>query len=200
MAIELKNSMFIHIPKCGGRKVTTLLLNYVEGAKVVGDQVRDAHKSPDTNKKVFAFIRHPATFIRSLWYHRFLKRKSGNLWNWHDYLRLEQECGSENYDEFVNNILEGEDYVYDFYMYYTGKYSDVQYGKVENLVEDLISILKENGESFDENAMRNDVSIVGVNRLTNKPSELKDSMRVDQLSKLVNGVEKKLCDKFGYYI
>ena len=53
MAIELQNSMFIHIPKCGGRKVTTLLTTYVKGARIVGDRVSDAHKSPDTDKKVF---------------------------------------------------------------------------------------------------------------------------------------------------
>ena len=111
---------------------------------------------------------------------------------------MEKECASRDYNEFVENVLNGTDYVYDYYMHYTGKYSDIQYGKMENLVEDLIFILKENGESFDENAMRRDVGVVGGNRLTGKPSKLKDTMNEEQLSKLVNEVEKKLCERFGY--
>jgi len=198
MAIELQNSMFIHIPKCGGRKVTTLLTTYVKGARIVGDRVLDAHKSPDTDKKVFAFVRHPATFIRSLWTHRSRIKNGKPKFNWQQYLRMEKECASRDYNEFVENVLNGTDYVYDYYMHYTGKYSDIQYGKMENLVEDLIFILKENGESFDENAMRRDAGVVGANRLTGKPSKLKDTMNEEQLSKLVNEVEKKLCERFGY--
>ncbi len=36
MAIELKNSMFIHVPKCGGRTVKQMLKKYVAGAEVIG--------------------------------------------------------------------------------------------------------------------------------------------------------------------
>ena len=35
-------------------------------------------------------------------------------------------------------------------MHYLGKYKNVQFGKMEKLCEDLIKILKENDEEFDE--------------------------------------------------
>ena len=93
MAIELKNSMFVHIPKCGGRKVADLICKYVEGYSFVGDRVYDAHNTPDTSKQVFAFIRHPATFTHSLWKHRSKVKanRRGQQWNWQDYIRLEKK-------------------------------------------------------------------------------------------------------------
>ena len=66
MAVELKNSMFIHVPKTGGRWVKQMLFNYVEGAKAVGDAVYDSHNTPMTHKQTFAFLRHPMTFVHSL--------------------------------------------------------------------------------------------------------------------------------------
>ena len=68
MAVELKNSMFIHVPKTGGRWVKQMLFNYVEGAKAVGDAVYDSHNTPMTHKQTFAFLRHPMTFVHSLFH------------------------------------------------------------------------------------------------------------------------------------
>ena len=202
MAIELKNSMFIHIPKCGGRKVTDLLFKYVKDCSVVGHRVYDAHSTPDTDKQVFVFIRHPATFISSLWKHRskVKSNKFGKQWNWQKYIRLESECGDSDYNQFVENILSGTDYVYDYYKHYTDKYPDVQFGRMENLVEDLIDILKKNGETFDEDRMRKDNSIIGSNHITKKPSTLRDSMSEDQLNRLVNISEQSLCQRFNYEV
>jgi hypothetical protein len=202
MAIELKNSVFIHIPKCGGRKITNLLLKYVDESKIIGDRVYDAHGTPDTDKQVFAFVRHPATFIHSLWNHRSRKKSNylGDQWNWQMYLRLEKECGSSNYETFVNNIVNGKNYILDYYEYYTKPYQNVQYGKMENLIEDLIFILNTNNEKFDEDGIRKDVSVLGSgNKKTNKPVSTKDSMTKEQLNKLVNKSERELCERFGYY-
>lgn len=202
MAIELKNSMFIHIPKCGGRKVTDLLCKYVRDYSVVGDRIYDAHSTPDTDKQVFVFIRHPATFISSLWKHRskVKSNKFGKQWNWQKYIRLENECGDSDYNQFVENILSGTDYVYDYYKHYTKNYSNVQFCKMENLVEDLVSILHKNNEDFDQEKMKRDTSIIGSNHITKKPSTLNGSMTKDQMSRLVNISEKKLCERFKYEI
>ena len=105
MAIELKNSMFIHVPKCGGRTVKQMLKKYVAGATVLGDDIYESHATPDTDKQVFGFIRHPATFIHSLWTHRSKKKGHGDAWNWHPDILLEQECQSNDYNTFVEKIL-----------------------------------------------------------------------------------------------
>src|SRR6056300_1030775 len=101
MAIKLKNSMFIHVPKSGGRTIKEMLKKYVAGAEVVGDDIYDSHATPDTDLQVFGFIRHLATFIHSLWTHRSKKKAHGDSWNWQNHLRLERVCKSEN----LNTIL-----------------------------------------------------------------------------------------------
>ena len=203
MAIELKNSVFIHVPKCGGRSITQILQRFVPNYKVLGDVMYDAHDTPDTDKQVFGFIRHPATFIHSIWTHRARKKanKFGHVWNWQPYLRLESECGDQDYNKFVENILNGKDYVLDYYMHYLGKYNNPQIGKMENLLDDLIKFLKENNEDFDEDGIKNYSTVHGANnKSTNKPVSLSSSMNEDQIKKLVNISEKKLCEEFKYEI
>ena len=52
----------------------------------------------------FGFIRHPVSFLESLWSHRKKKKNyDKNIFNWQDHLRLERECGSENFEEFILN-------------------------------------------------------------------------------------------------
>ena len=108
MAIELPNSVFIHVPKTGGRWVKDMLLNYVEGAKPIGDAVYDSHNTPEIyGKPCFAFLRHPMTWVHSLFHHRAKKKanRNGHQWNWQEQLRLEKECKAENYEDFLNNVI-----------------------------------------------------------------------------------------------
>ena len=73
MAIFLKNSVFIHMPKTGGRWVKKALKN---GSSIVkGDVPETAHYSPDLgNLGGFTFVRHPATWLRSLFFQRKSKK------------------------------------------------------------------------------------------------------------------------------
>ena len=200
MAIKLKNSMFIHIPKCGGRTIKQMLKKYVAGAEVVGDDIYDSHATPDTDLQVFGFIRHPATFIHSLWTHRSKKKKHGEAWNWQDYILLEKECQSKDYNKFVENVINGKNYVFNYYMHYLGKYKNPMIGKMEQLPDSLIGILKQNNEDFDEKGIRENIYIHGANNKdTNKPISLVDTMSYDQIKKLLTQAETKLHKDFEYH-
>jgi len=200
MAMELKNSMFIHIPKCAGRTINRILKAYVKGANGILGENKDSHFLPDTDKQVFAFVRHPATFVHSLWHHRARSNRRAPQWNWQDYLRLERVCKSENYNTFVENILDGKGYVNDYYNYYVSKYQNVQFGKMENLVEDLIKILKQNNEDFDEKGIRENIYVHGANnKQKNKPVSVNECMTYDQLKRLITESEQELCRKFDYH-
>jgi len=199
MAIKLKNSMFIHIPKCGGRTIKQMLKKYVAGAEVVGDDIYDSHATPDTDLQVFGFIRHPATFIHSLWTHRSKKKKHGEAWNWQDYILLEKECQSKDYNKFVENVINGKNYVFNYYMHYLGKYKSPMIGKMEQLSDSLIGILKQNNEDFDEKGIRENIYIHGANNKdTNKPISLVETMSNDQIKKLLTKAETKLHKDFNY--
>ena len=200
MAIKLKNSMFIHVPKCGGRTIKQMLKKYVAGAEVVGDDIYDSHATPDTDLQVFGFIRHPATFIHSLWTHRSKKKKHGEAWNWQDYILLEKECQSKDYNKFVENVINGKNYVFNYYMHYLGKYKNPMIGKMEQLPDSLIGILKQNNEDFDEKGIRENIYIHGANNKdTNKPISLVDTMSYDQIKKLLTQAETKLHKDFEYH-
>ncbi len=199
MAIELKNSMFIHVPKCGGRTVKQMLKKYVAGATVLGDDIYESHATPDTDKQVFGFVRHPATFIHSLWTHRSKKKGHGEMWNWHPDILLEQECQSNDYKTFVKNILNKKNMVWNYYQHYLGKYPNVQYCKMEQLPDALIHVLKLNNEDFDEKGIRENIYVHGANnKSTNRPISLIESMNYEQCQLLVKKAEKELCERFEY--
>jgi len=82
---------------------------------------------------------------------------------------MEQECQSNNYNTFIDNVLKGENYVYDYYMHYLGKYPNVQYCKMELLPESLIHVLKLNNEDFDEKGIRENIY---VQRVGHRPNAL----------------------------
>jgi len=191
MAIELKNSLFIHNPKCGGRTVKQMLKKYIKNCVVLGDDIYESHATPDTTKQVFGFIRHPATFVHSLWTHRSKKKGHGDEWNWHPDIRLEQECQSKDYNTFVENVISKENIVWDYYQHYFGKYSNVQYCKMEQLPGSLIHVLKLNNEEFDEQDILNNIYVHGANdRDKNTPVTLETSMTSDQCKRLMKSETK----------
>lgn len=152
MAVELNNSIFIHTPKTGGKFVSNFLLKNFKEAKLIGEPVWDAHVRYSIKKKMtFGFIRHPVSFLESLWSHRKKKKNyDKNIFNWQDHLRLERECGSENFEEFILNVSKRKNIVWDFYMFYLGGHRNFTFCKFENLIDDLnIFLFKyENMDNF----------------------------------------------------
>ena len=135
MAILLKNSLFIHIPKCGGRWVKDMLINYVKESQYVGDPVYGSHNSPDIDMPVFCAVREPAAFASSLWNHRARKKNitRGDRFNWQNYIRLEAECASSDYQQFMQNVSCCKNGVTDYYHYYVARYKKVFCVRQENL-------------------------------------------------------------------
>ena len=84
MAYFLTKTCFIHVPKCGGRwikrhLVSTATITDVEYKGTLGLKNKE-HYAPTWkelgDKKPFAFLRHPITWLASLHNHRVRKRNN----------------------------------------------------------------------------------------------------------------------------
>ena len=90
--------------------------------------------------------------------------------------------------------------MFDYYMHYLGKYKSPMIGKMEELPDSLIGILKQNNEDFDEKGIRENIYVHGANNKdTNKPITLADTMSYDQIKKLLTKAETKLHKDFDYH-
>lgn len=199
MAIKLKNSLFIHTPKVGGRTVTKALLDHVSSAEVLGDLVMDAHARPMfSNLETFGFVRHPVTFLHSLWHHRARKKATefGQVFNWQPYLRLERDCGDPDFLRFLEKTAARQNLVWDYYMFYLGGHRKLHIGKLESLLDDLVRFLKNFDEKFDEEAIfAMTDNPIGVS----KKAQRFDLERVPrELHDAVIKAEPILCERFDY--
>ena len=145
------NSVFFQVPKTGGTWAWKALEN--AGVKFTFYHEKGAHNNyileDLTGKKSFAFVRQPIQFYKSYWCYRTESKKADT---WH----LEKYCWSKDFEEFLYNVIVKQyAYVTQFYKTYIGEPQVVDYvGRQENLVEDLISILKILNEDFNEKKLR----------------------------------------------
>ena len=152
MAIFLKRSVFIHIPKCGGRWVKKMIEDHIPEFSYSGDPVYDAHDRPATpHHTPFCFVREPAMLAHSLWHHRARKKQNtrGHQFNWQDDVRLERECQSKDYLQFMLNVANNQNAVSDYFMDYIDPYENILVGKLENIGADLITFLQLGDEVAD---------------------------------------------------
>ena len=111
--------------------------------------IYQAHDTPDLphDMGVFAFVRHPADWLSSLFTHRKCKG-----WNWDKSFALEQKCAAKDFKTFIANICSHEGIVSQYFNHYLDKYrsapSRLFIGKQENLCQDFISALTKFNESF----------------------------------------------------
>ena len=103
MAIFLKNSAFIHIPKCGGNWITNMIVSNVKNHSITNrkSHIVVAHETPDIERPVFCLVREPAEFANSL----FWQRKSATVrrygyMKWDERYELERKCQSAEFHTF----------------------------------------------------------------------------------------------------
>jgi hypothetical protein len=152
--LMLPNSCFLHIPKTGGTWASrAIAASGIECEEYVADGTPHVNLAncPCPEKFKIAFVRHPLQFYQSFWRH---KMKEG--WDWNNV--EERECHSDDFQVFVRNAVEKYPgfcgYYYECFVGPVG--AEIEFiGRQENLVNDLVEALKQAGEDFDEDVVRN---------------------------------------------
>ena len=194
MAILLKNSAFVHIPKTGGIWVKQCLESCAKSSIQKNHVADTAHFVPDVEGRgVFLFVRHPCSWLESL----FSQRKYKG-WNWDTRNELEAKCKANNFNKFIDNISQMEGVINRYFDKYTQKYeadNDLQVGKTESLSIDLIRLLKYFNEDFDEGSIKK----FNVKKINNSKIKFgfKSKMNEEQRAKIFIS-QKDFYEKYGY--
>ncbi|QDV48449.1 hypothetical protein [Gimesia fumaroli] len=159
MACLLPHCLILHIPKTGSDWVRAACYEAVEGPIT---EIGDWHCDLQTAKQIMldkgleipligTFVRNPLDWYRSAWLYwketeRFPRQED------------EPKVESEDFERFVRNCMavEPQGYLSTLYERFTGTMpGEVSViGKQENLVNDLVRLLKLAGEVFDERKLR----------------------------------------------
>ena len=159
MAFFLTKTCFIHTPKCAGRWIKKQLVDICTITDKEYDQgflgqKNYEHYAPTWvelgDKKPFAFVRHPITWLASLHNHRM--RKRGNWFP--DRFPLEK-AGHPDWHQFVKNVCQHENWIQEYYDMHVGQYADnIMIGRMENVEHDLANILTSLDEPFDKEKLK----------------------------------------------
>lgn len=184
MAIRLKcGAIFLHVPKTGGNWVTAMLerCGLVDGPVSFKHADIDRTLYPlnsgvrfmlghwlDRKRGriggempfLFCFVRHPLSWYES--YFKYMNQPSrawrnwgrpGSLHTWHPHLALNGTASSD-FNQFVRNVLRARPgYVTEMYGWYARQETGFV-GRQENLVDDLVSVLRGLDLDFDESIIR----------------------------------------------
>jgi hypothetical protein len=173
--ILVDGSVFLHVPKTGGSFVTKALtdLGLVDRAfsKKHADVDRLLNKYRrnygQTSPFIFCFVRNPLKWYESWWkynnnsrgWQKWGSSASGDA-GWHPQNML-NGCGDPDFPTFVRNVVRRRPgYVTELYGWYDRPETSFV-GRNENLVLDLIHVLRSRNLAFDEPKLRA-MSAVGV--------------------------------------
>ena len=189
MSIHLpkSNAVFFHIPKTGGTWVHRALEASGIEMKPFIIQPHSTYLEEDIEDKyTFAFVRHPWAWYQSYW--RF-RTDTG----WKEKWWLDDNCRAETFEEFIGKVIDkGYPYLTEMYNNYTGEPTILSFvGKQENLVEDLVHVLRHLNETFDEEKLRNTPR---QNVSTIKLPPLDESLQTGIIS-----LEKETMQKWNYH-
>lgn len=182
-SLELKNSIFLHLPRTGGSWVNHCLQS-ISHKIDPKNKIRFGHVpyyrlSEDQRKKFcFSFIRHPFDWYASCYHfsHNISKIHKGKKPN--AFAHYLMQSGFGIYHQSLDFF--GIDYEIDFI------------GKYENLMEDLITALEMAGEDFDKEYI---ISISQYNPQKTKATQINFS---DKTKELIYKFDRKIFDRFGY--
>jgi hypothetical protein len=202
----LSKSKFIHIPKCGGTAIQSVLWNIGciknHSQSCIGLNYGHLYPSqmPNDGKINFAFIRNPITWWRS-WY----------WWNKTQPLSRfnSREIETESFDQWINEY--GQSWLGMFTMQvkrYLGEDENFPstnkvtlIGKSENLYTDLKTILNKIGENYNEAAL--DLHINQKISLLPADVNIQKYNREDisiETRKIIYQTEREIFDRFDYDI
>ena len=109
------------------------------------------------DKKPFAFVRHPITWLASLHNHRIRKKsKYATDGNWFGSRFPLEKLGDNDWHRFVKNVCGYTGWIQEYFDMHVGPYdSKILIGKMENIEQDLINILQQLDEPFDKVLSKN---------------------------------------------
>lgn len=155
MALILKKSRILHVPKTGGTWMRQAVLAAVPGAEerlFAGTTHSTLAQTPHPELFTIAFVRHPLTWWLSFW--RFHMGPARPYVVDHE---ICSTCWSDDFVEFQWNVVRRfPGACYEFAEAFVGPPErEIDFvGRQENLVEDLIAALRMAGEEFDEARLR----------------------------------------------
>lgn len=174
MALMSDKSLFLHNAKTGGMWVRHIYkVNHIPHEEIGQEHshfpalFNFRSKEEFQKRFIYTFIRHPLSWYQSRWAFRL-------KYGWKADHPLDYNCASNNFLRFVENCLEYKPtgwVTYEYKNYIDNVPWGINYvGKIENIVEDSITIMKMAGERVSIPVIR---SMLRTNDsdLDGKPSE-----------------------------
>lgn len=209
MALLLPRSVFIHIPKTGGTWVraavqkagipTNEIIAFREShinTQVIAGSIHAPFSDVEPQSRPsFAFVRHPFTYYQSYWaYKRWFR-------GWNEVHGVDRLCASDSFSEFVQAVVTHRPgWVSKLYTQYLdhkneGHGSVTYIGRMESLVDDLVHVLRQFGEQFDEHALR---SVPPKNKAAHDERWRDSCQLTPEIMQLIAQSEAVAMQRFGY--
>lgn len=212
MAVVLKKSMFIHIPKTGG----TWIIAATKRAGLF--KYKTKHKHPSLVEfrcinpkfdlkqiKFFTFVRNPVTWWQSRWSDPFMRRQYlnneqpekmpwiGNI-RWLNYeSQIQTQEQFEDFNTYIKWMLDRRPGFGGDYFRFMTNVSKLEVGKYEQITQDLVEILYRCGEEFKKS------DILETPKANESDPELKIRRlyKEENLRRLIEA-EKRMMEQYGY--
>lgn len=207
MAFLTPKATFVHTPKTGGQWVRLAL----DRAGLLVGSVGVIHSSPDevaasdeyrSRTFSFAMVRHPLSWYASMWAHRVDEQwEPIDDLDWFTprwieaWAEFTAAAKAESFDDYLWQLIDRypDGFVSTLFDTYTARCTHI--GKQEKLEEDLVAILTDIGEDFEEARVR-ETPERNVRARTRRRQ-----LRLRLSTRLVNAVteaESRALERFGY--